>query len=101
MAEADSGAPCSRSVCLVEEVDEFFKIYFVVGFGAGNLYHRCGGALAGEAHLLWISSSETVSPSRENTHLRSPALMKPFLQRSQRPASTYFSRSNMEKANTR
>jgi len=29
--------------------------------------------------LLWISSSDTVSPKRWNTHLRSDALMYPFL----------------------
>jgi len=34
-------AGCSTSVNFVEEVNELFKIYFVVRFRTGYLDHRC------------------------------------------------------------
>ena len=119
-AQVEIGSPLC-SIDLVKEVHEFLKIYFVVRFSSGNLYHSYAhkigmqleywrfqnkswkpfreglrrllrpifartlpGYSLGERrnwswNLLWISSSETVSPSSEKTHFKSYALMYPFL----------------------
>ena len=85
----------ASSINFVEEIHELLKIYFVVWFYTCYLNHSCTknwqlvhiwkdrNGLKFKAnvynYLLWSSSSETVSSSKENTTFKSSELIYPFL----------------------